>query len=288
MKPSKQPAQQVIARGAQMLAAAGVATPAVDARLIAAWLLDDTPMNVLFLDVDQEFETAFEAAIQRRASREPLQHIVGAAPFGPLTLRVGLGVFIPRPETEVLADWAVKTLQQSATSQAPTVVDLGTGSGALALYIAHAAPCAEVIAVERSEAAREYAQRNRDELGLNVRIVEGDMTDHNLLSTLHGTVDMVVSNPPYVPNTDGLDPEVYVDPPEAVFSGDDGMDAIRGLVPVAAALLKPGGVFAVEHDDATSDLTVDAVTASGTFERVERLADLTGKQRFVCARKRSE
>ncbi|WP_177222487.1 peptide chain release factor N(5)-glutamine methyltransferase [Corynebacterium sp. NML130628] len=288
MKPSKHPAQQVIARGAQMLAAAGVATPAVDARLIAAWLLDETPVNVLFLDVDQEFDVAFETAIQRRASREPLQHIVGTAPFGSLTLRVGPGVFIPRPETEVLADWAVQTLRKSGVAQPPTIVDLGTGSGALALYIANALPHARVIAVERSETAREYAQRNNEAVGTNVQIVAGDMTDANLLPEMRGRADMVVSNPPYVPNTDALDPEVYVDPAEAVFSGDDGMDAIRGLVPVAAKLLKPGGVLAVEHDDATSDLTADVVAASGAFESIARIPDLTGKHRFVCARKQSE
>nr|WP_255365874.1 peptide chain release factor N(5)-glutamine methyltransferase [Corynebacterium sp. NML130628] len=277
-----------MARGAQMLAAAGVATPAVDARLIAAWLLDETPVNVLFLDVDQEFDVAFETAIQRRASREPLQHIVGTAPFGSLTLRVGPGVFIPRPETEVLADWAVQTLRKSGVAQPPTIVDLGTGSGALALYIANALPHARVIAVERSETAREYAQRNNEAVGTNVQIVAGDMTDANLLPEMRGRADMVVSNPPYVPNTDALDPEVYVDPAEAVFSGDDGMDAIRGLVPVAAKLLKPGGVLAVEHDDATSDLTADVVAASGAFESIARIPDLTGKHRFVCARKQSE
>ncbi|WP_115684819.1 peptide chain release factor N(5)-glutamine methyltransferase [Corynebacterium senegalense] len=284
MKPSS--LRDLIARASRTLGDAGVATPEVDARLIAASLLDVPPLNLLFTDAPADFERDYAAAIARRARREPLQHITGSAQFGPLELRVGPGVFIPRPETEVLAQWAVDILEAVAD---PLVVDLGTGSGALAIFIAAARPDARVVAVERSEAARGYARANaEDNLGAGVAslsIVPGDMTDPELLAELTGAVDLVVANPPYVPEDPALEPEVYFDPAEAVFSGADGMEAIRGLVPVAARLLAPGGALGIEHDDTTSDAARAAVRESGAFSRAEVLEDLTGRARFVTASK---
>lgn len=275
--------RQLLARAAQVLEEAGVAAPGVDARLIAAHLLGVAPTEVTFADVPEGFEAAFDDMVARRAAREPLQHILGTAPFGPLDLEVGPGVFIPRPETELLAEWAVRTLIDGPGSPAPTVVDLGTGSGALAIYIAHFVPGARVYAVERSPQARAYAERNAAGNAPSISIVPGDMTDPALLSQLDDTVDLVVSNPPYVPETPDLEAEVYADPAEAVFSGADGMDAIRGLVPVAKRLLKPGGAVGIEHDDATSEAVVEVLRGAGGFGGVKAHTDLTGRARFVTA-----
>ncbi|MBL7285711.1 peptide chain release factor N(5)-glutamine methyltransferase [Corynebacterium godavarianum] len=265
-----------------ILADAGVPTPDVDARLLAAHVLGVSPMAVTFAEVDETFEERFNGVVKRRAQREPLQHITGTAPFGPLDLAVGPGVFIPRPETEVLADWAARTL---AGMPAPTVVDMGTGSGALAIYVASHIPEARVYAVELSTTAREYAARNATSNGVRITLVDASMTDPQLLRDLDGAVDLVVANPPYVPETPDLEPEVYRDPPEAVFSGADGMDAIRGLVPVAQRLLRPGGWLGVEHDDVTSTSTCSVIEACGGFGPPTVLRDLAGRNRFVCASK---
>ncbi|WP_018295787.1 peptide chain release factor N(5)-glutamine methyltransferase [Corynebacterium lubricantis] len=267
------------------LTSAGVDSPEVDARILAAELLGIRPIQVALVeDLPADFEGRFEAWVTRREAREPLQHIVGTAPFGPLDLEVGPGVFIPRPETEVLADWAVGRI---ALLDEPIVVDLGTGTGALALYIASQRPDARVIAVEKSAEAREFARRNAELAGgsSSISIVAGDMTDPELLRDLDGTVDLVVSNPPYVPEAEDLQKEVYVDPHQAVFSGADGMDAIRGLVPVAARLLKPGGGLGIEHDDTTSMDVLDVVAAHGQFNEPAVPQDFTGRDRFVIASK---
>ena len=174
----------------------------------------------------------------------------------------------------------------SATSH-PIAVDLGSGSGAIAITIAHAVPSATVYAVERSAEARRYLERNVAALAPSIRIVPGDMTDPALLRELDGAVDVVAANPPYVPETPDLDAEVYADPHEAVFSGADGMDAIRGLVPVAARLLCPGGRLGIEHDDATSRDVQAVVRGSGAFGAPRVMQDLAGRARFVTASKLS-
>ncbi len=277
--------RDLLNRAADTLRDAGVPTPEVDARLLAAHILGVAPLEVNFADATDDFEARFGEAIARRAAREPLQHITGTAPFGPLDLAVGPGVFIPRPETELLADFAVHLLLDDSPNPHPAIIDLGTGSGALAIYLAHHIPDATVYAVERSDAARAYAQRNADTHAPQVRVVEGDMTDPGLLAELHGSVDLVVSNPPYVPETPELDAEIYADPAEAVFSGADGMEAIEGLVPVAKQLLKSGGHLAVEHDDSTSNAVREVIRAAGGFSEPQAHADLTGRARFVSASK---
>nr|WP_235840700.1 peptide chain release factor N(5)-glutamine methyltransferase [Corynebacterium liangguodongii] len=278
----KQSSRQLVAAAARVLADAGVDTPLVDARLIAADLLGLAPLEVNFAEVPDGFEERYRERIARRARREPLQHITGVAAFGPLELAVGPGVFIPRPETEVLAEWAVRAL---AGVDKPRVVDLGTGSGALAIAIAHARGDASVTAVDASTVARDYAAANARRAGVSVDVVAGDFTDPGLLAPLRGRVDLVVSNPPYVPENPGLSPEVYFDPHEAVFSGASGMDAIRGLIPVAAALLAPGGALGIEHDEETSELVLREVAAHGELGEPAVLRDLTGRARFVTASK---
>lgn len=288
----------------ERLCAAGVPSPEWDARLLAAHLIHCGHMDI---PLDQApipgFDVAYGALVGRREAREPLQHILGVAWFGPLELEVGPGVFIPRPETEVLADWGVKFLKKlnaeetqklnagerkKSNAPAPRVVDLCAGSGALALYVAHYVPRAQVWAVELADAALAYTRRNAASAvrgGANsVNVVQGDVTDAGLLPELHGTVDLVLTNPPYVPETPDLDPEVYQDPHEAVFGGADGMETITAIIPTIAALLRPGGRVGIEHDDETSLLVQEALHAHGGFTHIEVLRDLTGTARFVTAR----
>lgn len=278
MKPSS--LREAISNATSTLREAGVSSPDVDARLLAAHLLGLRPVELMFAEPPAGFECDYAQLVARRAAREPLQHITGSAPFYGVELAVGPGVFIPRPETEVLAQWAVLDDAPSA----PTVVDLGSGSGALAIAVARAVPAATVYAVERSHEAREYLRRNVEEHAPQVRIVAGDMTDPHLLAELAGSVDLVVSNPPYVPESPELQVEVYADPHEAVFSGTDGMAAIRGLVPVAQRLLRDGGALGIEHDDTTS-VQVQDVVAAGGFGDIRVVKDLAGRARFVTARK---
>lgn len=266
-------------RGATaQLADAGAASPANDARLIAAHLLDVDKLQ-LFLRGDDPVPAGFDELVIRRAAREPLQHILGTAPFGALELHVGPGVFIPRPETEVLADWAVRQLRDVV---APRVVDLCTGSGALAAYLAHERDDAVIAAVEKSPAALGYARRNLPE---RVELVPGDVTDPNLLPDWRGSCDLVVTNPPYVPETAGLSVEVYRDPPEAVFAGATGMDMIDRMLDNIHLLLRTGGRVGIEHDDSTSTRVQQVMAAHGGFRDIVALKDLTGRARFVTASK---
>ena len=280
MKPSS--LREAISNATSTLREAGVSSPDVDARLLAAHLLGLRPVELMFAEPPAGFDRDYAQLVARRAAREPLQHITGSAPFYGVELAVGPGVFIPRPETEVLAQWAVQMLDDAPS--APTVVDLGSGSGALAIAVARAVPAATVYAVERLQEAREYLRRNVEEHAPQVRIVAGDMTDPHLLAELAGSVDLVVSNPPYVPESPELQAEVYADPHEAVFSGTDGMAAIRGLVPVAKRLLRDGGALGIEHDDTTSAQVQDVVAAGG-FGNISAAEDLAGRDRFVTASK---
>ena len=207
-----------------------------------------------------------------------MQHLTGSAAFGPLLLDVGPGVFIPRPETEALLEWALK----QRLSAAPVIVDLCTGSGALAAALADMTPTAHVIAVEDSADALVYARRNC--AGRDVELVEADVTGPALLSERDGTVDLVLSNPPYIPDDAVLDPEVAEhDPAHALFGGPDGMRVIGPIVPLAARLLRPGGCVAVEHDDDTAASTVALFENSGAFDDVTSRRDLAGRPRFVTA-----
>lgn len=270
---------QALRFAAERLRRAGVASPEWDARILASHLIHcghmDIPMHEKAMP---GFDIAYEQLIARRAAREPLQHLLGAAWFGPLELRVGPGVFIPRPETEVLADWAVRSLQGL---ESPRVVDLCTGSGALALYVSHLRPDARVLAVELDDDALAYTTTNTH--GSGVEVIHADATDPRVLESIDGQVDLVVSNPPYVPLSMDLDPEVYQDPALAVFAGEDGMSVIPGIADTAARLLKVGGRFGIEHDDETSAQVQALVRENGAFCAVEVLRDLTGTARFVTA-----
>lgn len=273
------PVRQAVEAATARLAAAGVASPRIDAELLAAHVAGVDRGRLMFLDdADEQFDQAYDELVAARSRRIPLQHLIGTAPFGPLTLAVGPGVFIPRPETEALLEWAC-TRQLPGD---PLIVDLCTGSGALALALAARWPDARVLAVENSPAALEFARRNA--AGTRVEILDADVTAPGLLPELDGRVDLLVSNPPYIPEAAVLEPEVAEhDPTTALFGGPDGMSVIRPIVTLAARWLRDGASCAVEHDDTTSELSVGAFVDDGHFTEVTARRDLAGRPRFVTA-----
>jgi len=263
-----------------LLADAGIDSARYDAEELAAHLAGTERGRLSLLGPpDDLFFDHYNAAVAARSRRVPLQHLTGTAAFGPLTLSVGPGVFIPRPETEAILEWAVA---QSLRVK-PVVVDVCTGSGALALALARHWPDARVIGLDDSDAALDYARRNA--AGTRVEFVRADVTDSVLLTELDGQVDLVVSNPPYVPDGAELEPEVVEhDPPHAVFGGPDGMAVIPAVARLAGRLLRPGGMFAVEHDDTTSSMTAETISSTELFDDIVARTDLTGRPRFVTAR----
>ncbi|MGI9125926.1 MAG: peptide chain release factor N(5)-glutamine methyltransferase [Mycobacterium sp.] len=275
------PLREAIAAAATTLADAGVDSARCDAELLAAHAAGTQRGRLAFLDdLDAGFLDRFGAAVAARAKRIPVQHITGTAAFGPVHLRVGPGVFIPRPETEAILEWA---LAQSLPEN-PVIVDLCTGSGALAIALATALPFARVTAVDDDETALGYARANAE--GSGVALFRGDVTDPDLLPQLVGSVELVVANPPYIPLGAVLEPEVAQhDPEHALFGGADGMALIGPIARLAARLLKPGGLLAIEHDDTTSAATAETVRSTGAFGDVTARRDLTGRPRFVTARR---
>jgi release factor glutamine methyltransferase len=226
----------------------------------------------------QEVGPQFEAYVGRRAAREPLQHITGRAAFRHLTLAVGPGVFVPRPETEVVAGAAIEAALRSAS---PVVVDLCTGSGAIALAVAWEVPGARVHAVEADTGAHSWAARNCAGAAVDLRL--GDMAA--AFPDLDGTVDVVVSNPPYIPEGARVrDPEVAAhDPAAALWSGLDGLDAVRVVEEVAARLLRPGGTVVVEHADLQGETAPAVFATTGRWTDVRDHRDLAGRDRFLTA-----
>ncbi|MFT4011611.1 MAG: peptide chain release factor N(5)-glutamine methyltransferase [Nocardioidaceae bacterium] len=263
---------------AALLREAGVPSPDHDAAELLAHVTGTARTRLGEPNPQQEQE--FDALIRRRATREPLQHLTGQAHFRYATLEVGPGVFVPRPETEVMTGWVVDRL---AEREHPVVVDLCTGSGAIAYALATEVPAAGVYAVELGEEAVEYARRNLAGTGVDLR--HGDLSD--AFPELDGAVDVVVSNPPYIPLEafESVAPEARDhDPALALWSGEDGLDAIRQVEQAAARLLKPGGLVAVEHADVQGESAPAVFLAAGRWSGVRDHADLAGRARFVTAR----
>jgi release factor glutamine methyltransferase len=223
----------------------------------------------------------FRELVMRRRERIPLQHLLGTAAFRHVELAVGDGVFVPRPETELLAGWGA-----GRTGAGAVVVDLCSGSGAIAVAIADETRAGRVIAVERSAAALPWLRRNASAYPM-IEVVAGDVTDSDLLSELHGAVDVLLCNPPYVPDGTAVPPEVAEhDPAEAVFGGGDGLAVIRPVIELAAALLRPGGALGIEHDDVHGEAVPELLRADGRFDEVTAHDDLTGRPRYATARRR--
>jgi release factor glutamine methyltransferase len=273
--------QRAIDSAAALLAEAGIDSARYDAEQLAAHLTGtDRGRLTLQESPGEEFFGRYREVVAARSRRVPLQHLIGTAAFGPVVLHVGPGVFIPRPETEAIFAWAIAQRLDAR----PMIVDLCTGSGALAVALAQHRPAARVIGIDDSDAALEYARRNVE--GTAIELVRADVTVPGLLPELDGRVDLVVANPPYVPDNVILEPEVAQhDPPHAVFGGPDGMAVIDAVVRLAGRWLRAGGLFAVEHDDTTSSRTVELVRCTGLFEDLRARQDLAGRPRFVTARR---
>lgn len=272
---------------ARTLAAAGVPDPTVDAELLLAHVLHvsrgGAQAAVLRDDaLTPQQHDRFTALIDRRARREPLQHLTGLAPFRHLELAVGPGVFVPRPETEIVAQLAIDALT-AVPDPHPRAIDLGTGSGAIALALATEVPHAEVWAIERSADAHAWAARNIARQGVaNVHLRHGDLAD--AAADLAGTMDVVASNPPYVPDEAvPRDPEVRLfDPPQALYGGSDGLDVVRRLSGVARRLLRPGGTLVVEHGEWQGE-QIRALLGAHGWRAASTHPDLTTRDRATTA-----
>lgn len=274
---------------AQRLASAGILDSHVDAELLVGHVLDLGRGELAAQSaLDRSITSAQHQLISelgaRRASREPLQHITGHAYFRNLDLAVGPGVFVPRPETELLAQMVIDHVRSLAPGDTPPlVVDLGTGSGAIAISVATEVPYAEVFAIEKSPDAHKWTARNVESSGAtNLTLILGDLAD--ALLDLDGRFSVVVSNPPYIP-VDAIprDPEVRLfDPELALYGGADGLDVVRILDGVARRLLQPGGMLALEHGELQGEEIATILRTSG-WRAVATHRDLLGRDRYTTA-----
>lgn len=279
-------AKELVRAAADRLAAAGVASPEHDAAELLAHVLGTTRGRLPLVEtVDLPVRQRYDDLVARRAAREPLQHLTGSAAFRYVEVAVGPGVFVPRPETELLAGWAIDRAREVlAAGEAPVVVDLCTGSGVIARSIADEVPEARVHAVELDPAAHAWAERNLAGTGVDLRL--GDLA--TAFDELAGQVHVLVSNPPYVPLEAWESVAVEArdhDPHLALFSGDDGLDAIRVIAVRGLVLLRPGGVVGVEHADAQGEAAPAVFSRDGRWEEVRDHRDLAGRPRFLTARR---
>lgn len=297
------------------LAAAGVPSPQADASLLLAWVLDVPKSRVFLQDEPSSHQrVAFEKALAARLSRVPLQHITGRAPFRRIEVAVGPGVFIPRPETELVTEAGIRTLRDKVGGIA---VDLCAGSGAVGISLAVEAPGSHVYLVELDERALEWTRRNVadfapviTEAGSSAEVVAGDVAtiaDAGApLAPLVGRVDVIVANPPYIPD-DMVPREIEVrdhEPYPALYGGPDGLDVVRALARTAALLLRPGGQLVIEHADVQGpdsagrgvvgvleQITLDddlativpGLPGSRAFEKIADRLDFAGLPRFTLA-----
>lgn len=269
------------------LGAAGVPDPQVDAELLLGHVMGLSRGGVharivVGAVLDEAQAATLEALAARRAGREPLQHLTGRAAFRSLELAVGPGVFVPRPETEQVAQLAIDALRATAEPE-PIAVDLGSGSGAIALAMATEVPHARVWAVENSPEAFPWTRRNVDEVGAeNLELVFGDLA--TALPELDGRVALVISNPPYVPAGEvPVDPEVHRhDPVAALYGGADGLDVVRVLSRRAWELVHPGGVLVIEHAE-TQSAPIAAILAADGWRAIVHHRDLTSRDRATTA-----
>jgi len=266
---------------------AGVPTPEVDTDLLIGHVLDLSRGEVqakAIADVELRESEVDELndMLERRVAREPLQHITGRAYFRSLTLAVGPGVFIPRPETEQVAQYAIDALR-AVPGEEPLAVDLGTGSGAIAFSMATEVPHSKVWAVEISPDAFVWTQRNRELTGAtNAELVLGDLD--SALAPLDGTVDVVISNPPYIP-TDAVPRDLEVrlhDPKTALYGGADGLDVVRQVSHTALRLLHAGGTLVLEHGELQGESIAALLRADG-WTAVATHRDLLGRDRATTA-----
>jgi release factor glutamine methyltransferase len=295
-------ARDLVADATNRLTHAGIASPSADAAELLAHVLGTTRGRLLLQDeVTPEQKSTFERLLTKRLGRTPLQHLTGVAGFRYLWIQIGPGAFVPRPETEVLTEMAIREVRSigAAGVERPIIVDLCSGSGAIAVSIATECTDVDVHAVELSSDALEWTHRNAAahaesmaDRGSRLTVHQGDVTSPEALAFLQGQVHVVVTNPPYIPEAaTPIDPEVALhDPRMALYGGHDGLDVVRGLLPLAQALLVPGGYLAIEHADAQGE----AAGSSGVpgllrsrpgWSEVADHDDLNGRPRVTTARK---
>ncbi len=276
------------------LGAAGVPSARVDAQLLVAHVMGVSRSELQRLAVlgdtylNASQQTQLAELVRQRYQRVPLQHLTGVAPFRRLQLRVGPGVFVPRPETELLAGWGIERLELAASRLATHVVDLCAGSGAIALALATEFPGAQVSAVEREPEALVWLRRNvadrRPSAGSRIEVVAGDATAPDTLAELDGAVDLVLSNPPYLALDEEVTEEGLLDPPSALWADDTGLSVISAVAVRAATLLRSDGWFGVEHGETQGD-RVRALLHPDTWRHVETHLDLAERDRFTTAQR---
>ena len=276
---------EALALASEKLSTAGVPSPQADATWLLCHILDTDRSDLLTrITFDQDLSSeqleAFLVALARREKREPLQHITGKAAFRSLELSVGPGVFIPRPETEQVVQYAIDYLRQ--LPRPGVAIDLGTGSGAIAIAMAIEVPQTKVYAVELSQSAFDYATKNIEANLAAVELRLGAMQE--VVSDLVGGVDVVISNPPYIPDSAiPIDPEVRnFDPELALYGGEDGLDVIRDISGIAAALLRAGGLLVLEHAETQSDAIRELLLNDGWLS-VSAFQDATMRYRTITA-----
>jgi release factor glutamine methyltransferase len=276
---------EALSLASEKLSEAGVPSPQADATWLLCHILDTDRSDLLTrITFDQSLTASqvdeFLVALARREKRAPLQHITGKAAFRSLELSVGPGVFVPRPETEQVVQYAIDYLRQ--LPRPGVAIDLGTGSGAIAIAMATEVPQTKVYAVELSESAFDYAAKNiqANEAGVELRL--GAMQE--VVSDLVGGLDVVISNPPYIPNSAiPIDPEVRnYDPELALYGGEDGLDVIRDISGIAAALLRSGGLLVLEHADGQSEAIRELLLNDGWLS-VSAFQDATMRYRTITA-----
>lgn len=292
-------ADAAVREATSVLRSAGVPSPRRDAVLLLAHCLgvdagEAEKAVVMRRDLSVGQRERFESLVGERRTRLPLQHLTGRAPFRHLELHVGPGVFVPRPETETVAGAVIDHLTAAASrgwTRRPLVVDLCTGSGAIALAVATEVPCADVVGVELSAEAFAWASRNREIHCPRVQLRQGDATDPATCADLAGLVDVVVSNPPYIPpDAVPVDPEVRDHDPEVALYGlgSDGLEVPRKVAGVAARLLRPGGLFVMEHADVQGEALARHLAVDGRWGQVQVGLDQVGRPRFVSATRLDE
>ncbi len=276
----------LLALGAGSLKAAGQESAPATARLLLCDVLDVDPAGLILAGPPTDDQVGrYRVLVAACAAGRPAQYLIGEAWFRGVRLAVGPGVFIPRPETELVVEAALEACRSDVVSgRRPVVVDLCTGSGAMAAALDAELPGARVHAVEADPQALEWAARNLS--GTGVSLHAGDA--RRLPEGMAGQVDVVMTNPPYLPLalSDQVAAQVIDnEPAAALFSGADGLDLIRDLVPHAAALLRPGGSLVIEHDPSQHESLPELLVQDGRWCRICDHDDLTGRARFVTARR---
>lgn len=276
--------QAALALAVEEFEKAGIESASADAELLLAHVLQISRGELVaktFSNAEFEEVQVFNELVAKRSERIPLQHLTGVAHFRRISLKVGPGVFVPRPETEVVTQLAIDALKIPGHPE-PKAIDLATGSGAIALSMAVEVPNAKVFAIELSEDAMKYTRLNFSEIAPEAVLVQGDLV--SAFPDLNGQVDVVVSNPPYIPDEMvPIYPEVHLhDPALALYGGVDGLDVVRNVDKAAQRLLRSGGTLIIEHADMQGEAVRELLLASG-WTQVRTHKDLVGRDRATTA-----